>query len=163
MKIYIGIDNGVTGSIGIIDEQGNYSLYKTPTKVEQNYTKAKGNITRIDGNELLNIFKPYIDQNVTILLERPLVNPGHFFATLSAMRSLEATLIVIEMCKFSLRYIDSKEWQRILLPEGCEKEELKVASLDIGRRLFPKIDWEGGKFRDADGILIARHAQLQGI
>ena len=35
-------------------------------------------------------------------------------------------------------YIDSKEWQKELLPSGCKGEELKTASRDIGCRLFPK-------------------------
>ena len=157
MRVFIGIDNGVSGSIGIITSEGKYEFYKTPTKIEQNYTKAKGNITRIDGNRLYEIFKPYIENDVHLYLERPLVNPGHFFATLSAMRSMEATLIVIEMCKFSYEYLDSKKWQSVLLPEGCEGNELKVASLQIGKRLFPNINFEELKVKDADGILIAEY------
>ena len=157
MKVFIGIDNGVTGSIGIITTEGSVEFHKTPTKIEQNYTKTKGNITRVNGRELYRIFKPFVGQDVHLILERPMVNPAHFFATLSAMRSMEATLIVIELCKFSYQYIDSKKWQSVLLPEGCEGAELKVASLQIGKRLFPQVDFDAMKVKDADGILIAEY------
>lgn len=47
--IFIGIDNGVSGSIGIIDEEGKAHLFPTPTKSDLNYQKTKvKHITRID-------------------------------------------------------------------------------------------------------------------
>lgn len=50
MRYYIGIDNGVTGSIGVIAEDRSVvSFWKTPIIKQQDYTKAKKNITRIDG------------------------------------------------------------------------------------------------------------------
>ena len=38
-KIYIGIDNGVTGTIGIIHPDGEYVFFNTPTKKELSYTR----------------------------------------------------------------------------------------------------------------------------
>ena len=73
---------------------------------------------------------------------------------------LEATIIVLELLKIPFEYIDSKAWQRELLPKGLRKEELKKASLDVGRRLFPQIDWT--KFKDADGLLIAEWGRRKG-
>lgn len=153
--IYIGIDNGVTGSIGIID--GEAFLIHTPVKSELSYTKHAQNITRIDSTKLKEMFDVYINSDVTILIERPLVNPMMFKATLSAMRALEATLIIIELNKFPYRYIDSKEWQKELLPSGLKGPELKSASLQIAQRMFPKIDYTG--FKDGDGLLIAEYAR----
>jgi hypothetical protein len=154
--IFIGIDNGVSGSIGILNgEEATY--IHTPVKSELSYTKNAQRISRIDGIELQKVFDPYVKENVIIFIERPLVNPMMFKATLSAMRSLEATLIVIELNKFAYRYIDSKEWQRKFLPTGLEKGELKKASLQIAQRMFPKIDYKG--FADGDGLLIAAYAR----
>jgi hypothetical protein len=93
------------------------------------------------------------EDEILVGLERPMINPGRFFASMSAMRALEATLIVLETNEFSYVYLDSKEWQHVLLPKGLEKEALKQGSLDIGRRLFPKLTFKG----DADGILIAEY------
>ena len=158
MRVFIGIDNGVSGSIGIITEDGESKWVPTPTKSELSYTKAKQNITRIEGNLLYDLFESYKGENVSVLIERPMVNPMYFKSTLSAMRALEATLIVIERCGFSYSYIDSKEWQKGLLPTGLKgSEQLKPASLQIGKRLFPNIDFK--KFIDADGMLIAEWAR----
>jgi hypothetical protein len=154
MKVYIGIDNGITGTIGII--AGDIVRFmKTPTKSELSYTREKQNITRIDFDSLIAIFNEYKDDEVSVLIERPMITPLRFKATVSASRSLEATLIAIEQCKLRYAYIDSRKWQGMLLPSGLEKEELKSASLDIAKRMFPKLDFKG--IKDGDGILIAEY------
>ena len=140
--IYIGIDNGVTGSIGIVDDESS-EFYHTPVKNELSYTKAKKWIDRIDSVMLKKMLEGH---NVKMVaLERPMVDP----------RKLEATLVVIEDLKYPYKYIDSKEWQKEMLPSGLKGTELKKASLDIGKRLFPR---HAEFFKaDADGILIAEY------
>ena len=162
--IIIGMDNGVSGSIGIIQDDGSYEFYKTPTKSTISYTKVVQHITRIDFIRLKELLLGCVGTrtDVKVFLERPMVNPGMFKATVSALRALEATLIVIEYLKYSLEYIDSKQWQKELLPSGTKGPiELKKASLEIGKRLFPTVDWVGSKFKDADGILIAEWGRKQ--
>jgi len=165
--IIIGIDNGVSGSIGFINTTtGTNTFEKVPVKKQLNYTKTKRWITRIDTEELISkfvYFSPTTGNKTPILvyIERPMVNPGRFQATASALRALEATLIVLEKLKLPYKYIDSKEWQKKLLPNGLKGEELKVASLQIGQRLFPQIDFKG--FKDADGLLIAEYGRQQNL
>ncbi len=65
----------------------------------------------------------------------------------------KSTLIVLELNSIPYIYLDSKEWQHVLLPKDLKKDDLKKASLDIGKRLFPKLTFKG----DADGILIAEY------
>ena len=155
MKTYIGIDNGVTGSITVINDD-YISVEPMPCKTEQSYTKARQEITRIDvpvlKTMLSRIFLPCL-----VLLERPMVMPARFKQTMSAIRALEAVLICIEAWKLPVRYIDSKEWQREMLPQGTEKKELKKVSLQIGMRLFPGVNWKG--FKDADSLLMAEWAR----
>jgi len=157
--IYIGIDNGVTGTIGIISESDS-RFFKIPTVTEQSYTKAKQNITRIDHSGLMALLSGYTSAKV--LIERPMVNPGRFKATQSALRCLESVLIAVEICEYPYSYIDSKEWQKVLLPKGVKKEGLKKASLDIGCRLFPKHKELIIKNKDADGLLIAEYMRQTG-
>jgi hypothetical protein len=100
------------------------------------------------------------------LFERPFVNHKFFYATQSALRSLEATLICLELAGFKYEIIDSVTWQNELLPEYwegklVEKETLKEASLGVGKQLFPQIDY--AKFKDADGILIAEYCRRKYI
>jgi hypothetical protein len=158
MRAFIGIDNGSSGSIGII--HGDVSLFcETPSKSEQSYTKKKANITRVDYSALYRLLTQFKD-DCFILLERPMVNPQRFMASTSALRALEATLVVVENLKIPHAYIDSKAWQKILLPSGIKgSDELKKASLDIGCRLFPQHSDLIKSHKDADGILIAEYCR----
>ncbi len=157
--IYIGIDNGITGSIGIILNDRTPLFYKIPTRSEQDYTKAKKNITRIDQKGLLALIN-YPSAKVKVVIERPMVNPTRFKATTSALRALESTLIIVETLEIPHEYVDSKQWQKELLPKGVKGTlELKKASLDIGCRLFPKLKKEIQKHGDADGLLIAEYCR----
>ena len=153
MKAYIGIDNGVSGTIAILTDNDTIFV-KTPVKKEQDYTKAKKIITRVDVSALKELLEPFAN-DAFILLERPLVNPNRFAATASALRCHEAELTVIEMLGIPFQFIDSKEWQKALLPKGCN--DTKKASLDIGNRLFPQ--FREFKHPDRDALLIAEYAK----
>jgi len=158
MKTIIGIDNGVTGSIAILTGEKTF-YYKTPVSLVQDYTKTKKNINRIDFIKMLNCFKMHSSSSIIAIIERPMVNPGRFQATASALRSLEATLICLEMIGIPYQFIDSKEWQKEMLPAGLKKEELKKASMDIGIRLFPDCKEGIMKQKDADSLLIAEYSR----
>ena len=158
MKTYIGIDNGVTGSIAIISGEEKL-LYPIPTKTEQDYTKKKQNITRLDVSELQWTLALYSNGKILCVLERPMINPGRFRATLSAIRCLEAELAILEALHLPYMYCDSKSWQKEFLPPGCRKEELKTKSADIGKRLFPELSEEIDKQKDADALLMAEWAR----
>lgn len=155
-KYWIAIDNGVTGSIGILGGTEPQYLH-TPVIEQLSYTKEKKFIHRIHGNVLRSLLKPYEMEEVLVILERPMIDATRFTASMSAIRCLEATLIILEDLKMPYKFIDSKFWQKEILPHGLRKEELKKASLDIGKRIFPQIDFKG--FKDADGILIAEVAR----
>jgi hypothetical protein len=83
---------------------------------------------------------------------------------MSAMRTLEAQVLILESLKIPLMYVDSKDWQKDLLPRGTKgTPELKKASMDIGCRLFPQHDELIRKHKDADGLLIAEWGKRQGF
>lgn len=166
MKVWIGIDNGVTGTIGVVErEEGVIDFFKTPVVKVLDYTKKKKEISRIIGTELqgkLSVYIPGPNLQVLALIERPMVNPTKFVATVSALRAFEATLIIIESLKIPYQFIDSKEWQKEMLPQGIKgSEELKKASLEIGSRLFPDRVIKGHK--DMDGLLIAEYGRRKNL
>ena len=161
-KIYIGIDNGTTGTIGILGDDIESKLYIVPTKKEQNYQKTAKNISRLDYAKFLELFKDYDKNNITAILERPLNNSTRYNSTMTAMRCFEAELTALEMSGIRFMFIDSKEWQKYFLPKGIRgSKELKKASLDIGNRLFPQ--FKGVKHKDRDGILIAEYARRKNL
>lgn len=158
-KFYIGIDNGVTGSIGIVGKELTYyEFMETPIIFGQDYTKAKKNVSRVNVTTFAEVIHTLKGYGLCVaVLERPMKNPARFDATCSAMRALEAELTVLELYDVPYMFIDSKKWQKEMLPKGVVgTKELKKASLDIGKRLFPEIK---DKHPDRDGILIAEYAR----
>jgi hypothetical protein len=152
-KVYIGIDNGVTGAITIMTDSGEVLLHiKTPVKECLNYTKSKAFMHRVDFQKLVDLLPKEVDS--FCLVERPMVVPMRFKASVSALRCLEATEIALEILKIPYQFIDSKEWQKALLPAGLQKEELKKAADNVGGRLFPKL-----KIVNSDSLLIAEYCR----
>jgi hypothetical protein len=172
-KYYIGIDNGVTGSVGITSSCPEFTpiFFYIPSFKKQDYTKKKKRVSRIDSkklNDLISRYKCYVghdekNNNVIAVLERPMLNPTRWTASISASRALETTLIVLEDLNIPYQFIDSKEWQKEMLPKGIKgSKELKQASREIGERLFPQFK-PYKKIQDADGILIAEWAKRKNL
>lgn len=163
-KTYIGLDNG-TGSLGIIRFDGKVIFGAIPSKKEQSYTKKQQGITRVDHIKLHEVLSNEVflrgTEDVFVIIERPFTGSAkHFKAIVSGMRALEAVLTVVERLGLPYQYIDSREWQKTLLPEGIKgTADLKLASLQIGTRLFPQVE---SKHKDRDGLLIALYAQRKG-
>lgn len=160
-KIYIGIDNGTSGTIGVVGDNISPIFVRTPTKKEQNYTKAKQNVTRLDWKIFWELISQFQGKEIVVIMERPLVNPTRFKATTGALRCFEAELILVESLGCRIIYVDSKDWQKEMLPKGTQGEELKKASLDISNRLFPM--YAEFKHPDRDGLLIAEYARRKNL
>jgi hypothetical protein len=161
--VYIGFDNGATGSIGIINTKTNLvSFQGVPVVTAQDYTQVKKNITRIDRKEVLSVLKKAIPKGSSTfcILERPMINPSRFNASIIAARAFESVLTVLEELEIPYEVKDSRNWQKELLPVGTKGEaDLKQASFDVGLRLFPSLRGHIIKQNEADGILIAEWAR----
>lgn len=158
-KCYIGIDNGVTGSIGVIYDDGTSAFIPTPVRKVRDYTKEEQHFNRVDWKNLAD----NLPKDATVLLERPMVNPKAFVATKSALRALEATLIVLEITDLPYTFIDSKEWQKEFIASSViGHDQMKKASKQIGIELFPNHKSKIEKHGDADGLLIAEFARRRG-
>jgi hypothetical protein len=163
-RVFIGMDNGTTGSFGIIcDELHRPKLFKTPTKKEQNYKKKKENVTRLDAVKFQQMLEPYAGPEyvVFLIMERP-YSGQYKTAELSAVRMLEATIAVLETLGIRYEYVDSREWQKVLLSKGVQgREALKRNSKQIAIRLFPHLKEVIIKVKDGDGILITEFCRLK--
>lgn len=156
-KYYIGIDNGVSGTMAILGAETPL-FAKIPTIKVQDYTKKKKEITRLDFGSFKELLETY-KEDAFLVLERPLVNPTRFMASASALRCHEAELIAIEEVGIPYCFCDSKDWQRELLPKGTT--DTKMASLEIGKRLFPS--YREFKHPDRDALLIAEWARRKNL
>ena len=153
----VAFDNGTSANgIAVLGPDGYVNYLKLPVKNELSYTKEEHHITRIDAPKLLELLKSLnLPGNTLALLERPMINPMRFRASISAVRCLEAELIVLESLGFKIEYVDSKQWQRVLLPGIEGSDELKKASLELGKKLYPNLKLK----KDADSLLIAYWAK----
>lgn len=165
-RVYFGIDNGVTGTVGIVvssnGELSRSGFFEIPTIKQHSYTKKKQSISRIDFSKLTEFLSPWIAtaHSKIAVIERPYVNPTGIKATMSAVRALESVLIALEHLSIPHEYIDSKAWQKELLPAGLKgTPELKQASKDVAIRLFPDHAEAIQKHKDGDGLLIAEWAR----
>lgn len=158
-RLIIGIDNGVTGSWGVVGEKEMF--FKPNTINFRKYTKKEQYTTRLDFSSNLTTLNDIVKgiplNNTLAVLERPMINPRRFVSSTSALRCWESTLILMESIGIPYVYIDSKEWQKKMLSGfgALGAEELKQASLEIGNKLYPQ--FANHKHPDRDGLLIASY------
>lgn len=169
--IYIAQDNGTTGRLAALSETGVVLQFlDVPTRDTLAFTKKKQRVTRIDWQILRNWYEslktPPLDDssNLRIFVERPMIFPGRFTASVSAARAFEAALIALEAAGLQpTAIVDSKAWQRLMFPQGWEKGETKKLSRELGCRLFPQHQQAilRTKDTDADALLMAECARRE--
>src|ERR1035437_8483859 len=95
-RAWVGIDNGVTGAITILSDQGTVLKHiKTPVRDWLNYTKTKAFVTRVDYKRIKYELSTVYD--LFIMVERPMIMPmGRWKSTVSAIRWMEATELAFE-------------------------------------------------------------------
>lgn len=154
--ITVAVDNGVTGSIGILCEN-TATYFSTPTKEELHYSKTGKVNRRIDVKELMLALAPF-KQNSKAYVERPFTGSAMMVNTaLLSARAYEATVIALEQLGIGYETVDSRTWQATQLPGVKGSAELKKASRLRGIQLYPALAGYITAQGDADGLLIARH------
>ena len=158
----VALDNGVSSNGVALFGPDNLVRYeKLPIKSELSYTHEEHHITRLDAPGLRKLLTSWnLPKNDTkVVMERIMINPARFRASISAARCLEAELIIIEEFGFEIEYCDSKNWQHVLLPSVVGTDDLKKASLALGHKLFPDLAIK----KDADSLLIGYWAMNRTI
>lgn len=161
MKVWIGIDNGISGTVGIIKDNGQYNFCNIPVFLKTDYQKKSNHyITRLDYVRFKNLLDENIDygDEVKVLIEYPLVNPKLFKSTISAVRCLESLEIVLEEYGLDYDFIQAREWQKYLGIKG----DTKIQSANKGIELFSKCKVKIEQHGDADGLLIAQYLKEVG-
>lgn len=162
--LIIGIDNGTTGSITALDVAMDTSVsialsINMPVKEELDYTKEAKHITRVvlDGlvHELRELITSHDTLNIRAVIERPMINPGRFKQSILAARAFEATIIALELLGIAYRVVDSRVWQKALLPSGLKGIELKKAAVQFVHKTFPKLDRSKDQDGRADSVCLA--------
>jgi hypothetical protein len=166
MKTIIGIDNGPTGSIGIITDAAA-TFHLVPTSEYLHYGKKGTFSKRLNRAALIALLTPH-KETARVFIERPFTgSPMMIMAVLSAHRFFEATIITLEDLKIGYEVIDSKTWQMPVLGGISGSAALKRASKLRGIQLYPMLSEPITKHKDADGLMIAHrffyHEQFQEV
>ena len=155
--IYVGIDNGVTGSVGWIDKvTGEYGMALTPTMERAGYQKKAKLVRVLDREALIELLGGLLGLSaVRVIMERPYTGPRRS-TEISAARFDEHCTEVLERLSIPYEYVDSRQWQSKCLPHGISgSAKRKLFSLQIGSRMYPKVTDTINKRGDADGMFLA--------
>jgi hypothetical protein len=155
--ISIGIDNGVSGSVAIVDDGRLVAFRPTPVRRVLHWGKRGKFRHRVDHErayEWLSVETAgHIDCRAVV--ERPMVNPQMFASSLSAVAALEAVEILLERMAIGYEVVDSRAWQKRYLGEVKGSKDLKAASLARGVQMFPQFADAFRRHGDADAVFLA--------
>ena len=158
------IDNGTTGTIGwVCGPPAVADMIEVPVKKRASFHKDPRSTTVVDVDELEKALRDMMERaqvkpcDMIAYRERPMINPKRWQASMSASRAEEAETILLERMGIKYQYVDSKAWQRHILPssgkKGTTSDILKAESKDIGIKMFKHLSAIIEKHGDADGIL----------
>lgn len=143
----IGIDNGTTGRVTVLDENGALiDYFQKPLRTHRLHTKEYATRQRIDVQRYKDKLRSYADGRV--LFERPFAGT-RVKAVVSGETCLEAEMIALEQLGIPYSFCASTDWQPRFL--GVSSEDTKVVSLRKGRERWGYVDFED----DADSAFIA--------
>lgn len=181
----LGMDNGVSGSFALMNPAGKIVLFAhVPTYKENKWTKPKvkklksgkkvvhDQITLIDIDALQRMLVPYssVINDIHCFLERPAISYAAAWSmqtSISASMSWASVVYVLKKLRIPRTDIDSREWQKILIPEamgennkeymktlkaGDRNKLLKEASDMNAKAIYPKFN--GKELGDGDSINI---------
>ena len=159
MKRYMGIDNGVTGTISVLDEDGKVVWWsKTPIRSCSHYSKSGRIMNRINRQELTEIINNTRPDMVILEFPRIDPDPKKILTTVSASMSLEATWSVFEDTGVPHQFISAITWQKVMIGAAADT---KKASKDVTKRLHPKLTLPPGA--DGDAVLICEYARRMNL
>lgn len=168
-KVYIGLDNGCTASIGVLGLSIGPIFAKPKVKKCANYHKNGRNITRIDHSGfyawLCGIQTCAKDEGKDLVCTAEKPYTGIATTAILAGRAYESELVAFERLHIPVFTIAASDWQgckkhKGLLPYG---KNTKESSMELGIQLFPSLEKEIRKHGDADGLLIAHWAMENGL
>lgn len=150
VRYVIAFDNGVSGYYTILSADGKLVDHgHVPVKRCLNYTKEEQHLSRIDVPKLRTLLSLHTVNQPQVLLERPMINNTRFKQSMSAIRAFEATIIVLEEVGLTYEVVDSKQWQRSMLPGDIASDQLKAEANKIAKAKL------GEKIVEGDSALMA--------
>lgn len=139
MRIYVGIDNGISGGLAAVDQDSTIvGLLPMPTR-----GKAKGNeVNALAVSQwIADLHTEYFPgAEISIVLETPGKFSNGVQAIASMFDSYGALRAVCEVRGYRHHRITPQQWQKAMLP-GCKKGDTKPAAIQRAKQLWPDQSW----------------------
>ena len=133
MRLYIGIDPGITGAIAAVTEQGDlYRVYDLPTIANG---KAGAKVKRkLNGAELARIltvgFSDFEPRELRIVVEQVSSMPGQGVASVFSLGQTAGKIEgVLEALGLGYSYVHPKTWKKFYKLLRAEKEHSRALAL----------------------------------
>ena len=146
--ITIGIDPGLAGAIGVLEDGKFVAVYDMPIQVKSVAT----NKMEVDPLELICIIKPHKGDNAEACLERVSAMPGQGVSSMFSLGdSFGCARSAIMACNLDLTLVQAGQWKRYF-----NLTSDKSLSLDLARSKFPDAELKYKKHADrAEALLIS--------
>lgn len=175
--IHVGIDNGVTGSLCVLDGNADPEVIPASEYTERAIAYNGQTITRIWPEKWLALCQEFYGARV--LIEFPYAGVGRR-AVYSAFRSHEAMLYGLTIAAGPGRrgitwdFVSAPEWRKHYVQTATKRgkrkltrheretairgaDDQKTAAEIVARQLYPRLELPPGA--DADAVLIAHYAR----
>lgn len=159
MRYIIGIDNGVTGTVSVIDTLNPKGglFFKTPVMKVRSHTKKVQHFQRLDHVKFKRLLRPFAGK-ATAMMENPMTNPNRSSVSQrTADRCLEAQQVILEQLNITYEPVLAQDWQKKYFGKDVKGQALKQASFDMTMDLFPQHSAVIIKHGDGDGLMIAKY------
>ncbi len=137
---YLGVDNGVSGGIALVDAEGvlrfscSMPIQKTRKGNEINVMELCRAIDQFHSQS-----RRWGDTNITVVIEEPGGSKSAKAAT-SMAGAFHATRALVEHMRFKLVRITPQQWQKPMLK--CKTGDTKPVALQLASSLWPGADFK---------------------
>lgn len=167
MPLYLGVDNGLTGGVALVDEVGKIHF----TAAMQTQQTRKGNeVDVVAMRDIISLWLSDLDlkidskADVVVVMEEP-GGAKSFKAAVSMAASFHALRAMFELWPLRLERITPQKWQRDFL--NAPKGQTKPVALQKAKSIWPSVDFRRNsdcRVPDAgiiDACLIAEWARRE--
>ena len=164
--IYLGIDPGVTGAVGVVTSDGDAKAWNLPTKVRERATE-NGKVRRcLDPVVLCELLNDYDPLGCVVVVERTQAGMKGAIANYSLGHSSGVIMGVLAALGFKFQEVRPQEWKRTFgllatkaergLPKQVRTKQAKGSSRKVAQALFPGVSLDRVKDDGlAEALLLA--------
>jgi crossover junction endodeoxyribonuclease RuvC len=146
MRVYIGIDPGLSGAVAVLHGNGELVFFDTPTT---QISSGKKNKNVYIENKMTGILKGFVDYGVHVMIEKQQSMPKQgLSSTFQTGYGYGVWIGIINALGYPYTIVTSQRWKKVMM-DGMGKE--KAASCVRAQQLYPDAELFTPRRRALDG------------